>query len=110
MCHWKKRQSRVPKPHSDARETVWPARLEFWRVLSAIALFPPVVEMSFLSGISMLLGAVWILAYNVGLLRRLRAPAALWRLSTAYVASNRFRTGLTLAMFALVEPLLANVQ
>jgi len=67
-----------------------------------IALFPPVVEMSFLSGVSMLLGAVWVLAYNVGLLRRVRAPAALWRLSTAYVASNRFRTGLTLTMFALV--------
>ena len=28
--------------------------------------------------------------------------AALWRLSTAYVAANRFRTGLTLTMFALV--------
>jgi putative ABC transport system permease protein len=65
-------------------------------------LFPPVVEMSFLSGVTMLLGAVWVLAYNVGLLRRLRPPAALWRLSTAYVASNRFRTGLTLTMFALV--------
>jgi putative ABC transport system permease protein len=67
-----------------------------------LTLFPPVVEMSFLSGISMLLGAVWILAYNVGLLRLVRVPAALWRLSTAYVASNRFRTGLTLTMFALV--------
>jgi putative ABC transport system permease protein len=50
----------------------------------------------------MLLGAVWVLAYNVGVLRRIRIPAALWRLSTAYVASNRFRTGLTLTMFALV--------
>jgi putative ABC transport system permease protein len=67
-----------------------------------VALFPPVVEMSFLSGVSMLLGAVWVLAYNVGLLRRVRVPAALWRLSTAYVAANRFRTGLTLTMFALV--------
>jgi putative ABC transport system permease protein len=67
-----------------------------------IGLFPPVVEMSFLSGVAMLLGAVWVVAYNVGLLRRLRAPAAMWRLSTAYVAANRFRTGLTLTMFALV--------
>ena len=67
-----------------------------------LSLFPPVVEMSFLSGITMLLGAVWVLAYNVGILRGLRAPAALWRLSTAYVAANRFRTGLTLTMFALV--------
>ena len=67
-----------------------------------VSLFPPVVEMSFLSGVAMLLGAVWVVAYNVGLLRRLRAPAAMWRLSTAYVAANRFRTGLTLTMFALV--------
>jgi putative ABC transport system permease protein len=67
-----------------------------------VSLFPPVVEMSFLSGVAMLLGAVWVLAYNVGMLRHLRVPAALWRLSTAYVAANRFRTGLTLAMFALV--------
>jgi putative ABC transport system permease protein len=67
-----------------------------------VSLFPPVVEMSFLSGVSMLLGAVWVLAYNLGVVRRLRAPAALWRLSTAYVAANRFRTGLTLTMFALV--------
>ena len=36
------------------------------------------------------------------LLRELRAPFAMWRLSTAYVAANRFRTGLTLTMFALV--------
>ena len=76
------------------------ALIGFW--LLPLGVFPPVVEMSFLSGISMLLGAVWVLAYNVGLLRRIRAPAALWRLSTAYLASNRFRTGLTLTMFALV--------
>ena len=67
-----------------------------------VSIFPQVVEMSFLSGVTMLLGAVWVVAYNVGLLRRLPAPSGLWRLSTAYVAANRFRTGLTLAMFALV--------
>ncbi|MBV9169733.1 MAG: ABC transporter permease [Chloroflexi bacterium] len=74
-----------------------------WWVLP-IRLFPPVVEMSFLSGVTMLLGAVWVLAYNVGILRRLRLGAGrgMWRLSTAYVAANRFRTGLTLTMFALV--------
>src|SRR5579859_2664069 len=67
-----------------------------------VSIFPQVVEMSFLSGVTMLLGAVWVVAYNVGLLRRLPAPSGLWRLSTAYVAANRFRTGLTLTMFALV--------
>jgi putative ABC transport system permease protein len=76
------------------------ALIGWW--LLPFAPLPPVVEMSFLSGVSMLLGAVWVLAYNVGVLRRIRAPVALWRLSTAYVASNRFRTGVTLTMFALV--------
>jgi putative ABC transport system permease protein len=66
------------------------------------SLFPPVVEMSFLNGVGMLLGAVWVVAYNVGIVRRPRIRGVLWRLSAAYVASNRFRTGLTLAMFALV--------
>jgi putative ABC transport system permease protein len=76
------------------------ALIGWW--LLPITLFPSVVEMSFLSGVSMLLGAVWVLAYNVGFLRRMRGRLPLWRLSTAYVASNRFRTGLTLTMFALV--------
>ncbi len=76
------------------------ALIGWWLV--PISLFPPVAEMSFLSGVSMLLGAVWILAYNVGLIRRLRFARPLWRLSTAYVGANRFRTGLTLTMFALV--------
>jgi putative ABC transport system permease protein len=76
------------------------ALITWW--LLPISLFPSVVEMSFLSGVSMLLGAVWVLAYNVGLLRAVRGRLALWRLSTAYVAANRFRTGLTLTMFALV--------
>ena len=76
------------------------ALIGWW--LLPIPLFPSVVEMSFLSGVSMLLGAVWVIAYNVGLLRGVRGRLALWRLSTAYVAANRFRTGLTLTMFALV--------
>jgi len=76
------------------------ALIVWW--LLPLAIFPPLVEMSFLSGIAMLLGAVWVVAYNIGLLRGTRTGAALWRLSTAYVATNRFRTGLTLAMFALV--------
>ncbi len=75
--------------------------LTVWWALP-LAFFPPFVEMSFLGGVSMLLGAVWVIAYNVGLLRGRRTGMALWRLSTAYVAANRFRTGLTLAMFALV--------
>ena len=48
------------------------ALIGWW--LLPLSLFPTVVEMSFLSGVSMLLGAVWVLAYNVGLLRSLRIP------------------------------------
>jgi len=81
--------------------TVAGLALIVWWMLP-VSLFPAAVEMSFLSGVTMLLGAVWVVAYNVGLLRGLPAPSGLWRLSTAYVAANRFRTGLTLAMFALV--------
>jgi putative ABC transport system permease protein len=76
------------------------ALIGWW--LIPLSPFPRLVEMSFLSGVSMLLGAVWVIAYNVGILRRIHTPAALWRLSTAYIAANRFRTGLTLTMFALV--------
>jgi putative ABC transport system permease protein len=74
-----------------------------WLARAGLPVFPSAVEMSFLGGIAMLLGAVWVIAYNVGLLRVLRrASTPLWRLSTAYVSSNRFRTGMTLAMFGLV--------
>lgn len=73
------------------------------RLVPRVPLFSSdAVEMNFLGGVSILLGAVWVLACNVGFARRLALSAPLWRLSTAYVASNRFRTGLTLTMFALV--------
>src|SRR5207237_10380434 len=62
-----------------------------------ISLFPPVVEMSFLSGVAMLLGSVWVIAYNVGLLRRRGAPLALCRASTAYDGRQRARTARTCA-------------
>lgn len=67
-----------------------------------VPVFPPTLELSFLSGLSMLLGAVWLIAYNMGLLRALRGRVPLWRVSVAYLAVHRFRTGLTLAMFGLV--------
>ena len=72
------------------------ALIGWW--LLPLSLFPPVVEMSFLSGVSMLLGAVWVLAYNVGMLR-LRMPRAqpvegrMWRLSTATSRPTGFAPG-----------------
>lgn len=100
VARWLLRRAGLRGPERVVFTLAGIALIGWW--LLPVSLFPPVVEMSFLSGVTMLLGAVWVLAYNVGLLRRLRAPAALWRLSTAYVAANRFRTGLTLTMFALV--------
>lgn len=79
----------------------WSVPPEWFRRVG-LPVVPRVVEMSFLAGVAMLLGAVWLLAYNVGVLRRLRGGASAWRLSTAYVATYRFRTGMTLAMFGLV--------
>ncbi len=73
-----------------------------WLRALHVPAFPATLEIVFLSGMAMLLGAVWLVAYNAGLLRLLRGGGSLWRLSTAYVASHRFRTGLTLAMFGLV--------
>jgi putative ABC transport system permease protein len=100
LARWLLLRVGLPGPERVVFTLAGLALIGWW--LLPVSLFPPVAEMSFLSGVTMLLGAVWVLAYNVGILRALRGRAALWRLSTAYVATNRFRTGLTLAMFALV--------
>jgi putative ABC transport system permease protein len=63
-----------------------------------------------LSGIMIVVGATWTIMYNAdpllaGLSRslgRIRALAPVLRLSMAYPLRNRFRTGVTLAMFTLV--------
>lgn len=81
--------------------TFWYLPVE-WLQFLGLPAFGRVLEMSALSGMAMLLGAVWVVAYNVGLLRLIRGGASLWRLSTAEVAAHRFRTGMTLAMFGLV--------
>ena len=63
-----------------------------------------------LSGIMIVLGATWTIMYNADLLLaalsrslgRIRALAPVLRMSMAYPLRNRFRTGVTLAMFTLV--------
>jgi putative ABC transport system permease protein len=80
----------------------WGAPVAWLRALH-LPVYPRTPDMSFLAGLGLLLGAVWVIAYNVGLLRLAgRSGGLLWRLSVAYTAANRFRTGLTLAMFGLV--------
>ena len=68
------------------------------------------IEMFFISGIAMVAAAVWTVMYNADLLLRfltfITRPAGKLRpvlmTAVAYPMSAKFRTGLTLAMFALV--------
>jgi putative ABC transport system permease protein len=68
------------------------------------------MEMFFLSGMVMVLGAVWVVIYNLNallgiltaVLSRLKGVVPALRTALAYPMQNRTRTGLTLAMFSLV--------
>ncbi|MBM4445087.1 MAG: FtsX-like permease family protein [Chloroflexi bacterium] len=68
------------------------------------------IEMFFLSGMIMVLGAVWVVIYNLNallgiltaVLSRLKGVVPALRTALAYPMQNRGRTGLTLAMFSLV--------
>ncbi|MCH8186798.1 MAG: ABC transporter permease, partial [Chloroflexi bacterium] len=89
--------------------------LAFWSLPSDA--FPDVIadlqgdfDMMFVSGIFMVAAAVWTVMYNADLLLRALAfvtarfghlrPVLV--MAVAYPMSNKFRTGLTLAMFSLV--------
>jgi len=68
------------------------------------------LEMFFLSGIMLVIGAVWTVIYNLDLLLavvvrlfgRIRNLPPLLKIAVSYPMQNRFRTGITLAMFSLV--------
>jgi putative ABC transport system permease protein len=68
------------------------------------------IEMFFLSGIMVVIGAVWTTVYNADLITaflvflfgNVRGLASVLRTAVAYSMNNRFRTGMTLAMFSLV--------
>ncbi|HUU62525.1 MAG TPA: FtsX-like permease family protein [Dehalococcoidia bacterium] len=68
------------------------------------------MEMFFLSGIMLVIGAVWAVIYNsdlliaamVGLFGRIRGLAPVLKIAVSYPLQNRFRTGITLAMFSLI--------
>jgi len=68
------------------------------------------IEMFFIAGMMMVLGAVWVVSYNLDIilrilvvtLGRLKSAAPVLRSAMAYPMKNRLRTGLTLAMFSLV--------
>jgi putative ABC transport system permease protein len=67
-------------------------------------------EMLFISGIMLVTGAVLVIMYNTDLILRFillilgRSPrfAPVLRMAIAYPLSNRFRTGMTIAIFAVV--------
>jgi putative ABC transport system permease protein len=68
------------------------------------------MDLFFVAGLSLVLGAIWLLVFNLELLSglagragaRLRGGALLLRTSLAFPTHHRFRTGMTVAMFGLV--------
>jgi len=68
------------------------------------------MEMFFISGIMMVIGAVWVAIYNsdlllaaaVAIFGRIRGLAPVLKIAFSYPMQNRFRTGMALAMFSLV--------
>jgi putative ABC transport system permease protein len=71
---------------------------------------PRSMDVFFLAGLCLVLGAVWLLVFNLDLLvaivRRLWAPSRsatlVARVAFSYPVAERFRTGMAVAMFALV--------
>ncbi|MHB0977468.1 MAG: FtsX-like permease family protein [Candidatus Aquicultorales bacterium] len=68
------------------------------------------IEMFFTSGVSIVTGAVWAVMYNsdillalvVAVFGRLKGLPPLLKIAVNYPMRNRFRTGMALAMFALI--------
>ncbi len=68
------------------------------------------IEMFFISGIVLVIGAVWVVIHNsdwllkavLRVLGPVRGLVPVLRIAVAYPMQNRFRTGMTLAMFSLV--------
>jgi len=68
------------------------------------------IEMFFISGIMLVIGAVWAIMYNSDILLafllrlfgRVKGLAPVLKTAVSYPMQNRLRTGMTLAMFSLV--------
>jgi putative ABC transport system permease protein len=68
------------------------------------------IDMFFIAGVMMVLGAVWVVIFNLDwimrvvtvVLGRFRSIVPALRTAVAYLWDNRVRTGMTLAMFSLV--------
>ncbi|MDP8923992.1 MAG: FtsX-like permease family protein, partial [Chloroflexota bacterium] len=81
-----------------------------WLQVTGLRPLPRSMDLFFVAGLSLVLGAIWLLVYNVEVLTRLvgivgmraRGGALLVRTALAFPAHHRFRTGMTVAMFGLV--------
>lgn len=68
------------------------------------------IEMFFVSGVSIVAGAIWAVMYNsdvllsivVAIFGRFKGLPPMLRIAVNYPMKNRFRTGMALAMFALI--------
>ncbi len=68
------------------------------------------IDMFFVSGMALVLGGTWVVMYNADVLLwlvtaalgRIRGLTPVLKMAVAYPLEHRFRTGVTLAMFALV--------
>ncbi|MCC6176517.1 MAG: ABC transporter permease [Chloroflexi bacterium] len=90
--------------------------LGYWLVPSDVLAFgrlrplPRNLDLFFLAGLSLVLGAVWLVVFNLDLLGRFvrwvteQAPGGglVARTALAFPTQHRFRTGMTVAMFGLV--------
>ncbi len=85
----------------------------WWLLPSGVLGLPDMeqgIEMFFISGIMLVIGAVWTVMYNsdlllyglVHVLGRVRGLAPVIKTAVTYPMQNRLRTGITLAMFSLI--------
>ena len=87
----------------------WLLPFDFWSNLGVPALNAG-AEMFFLSGLMMVLGAVWTVMYNIDILLGallvvfggIGHLAPMIKMAVTYPTQHKFRTGLTLSMFSLV--------
>ena len=91
------------------------ALIAFWLLPSSTweSLLPELdsgIDLFFISGIFLVLGGTWVVMYNADVVLgalsaafgRLRSLTPVLKMAVAYPMEHRFRTGVTLAMFALV--------
>jgi len=88
----------------------WMLPAEFLRNLLNLPDMTQGMEMFILSGVAIVAGAIWTVMYNsdillalvVNIFRRVKGMPPLLKIAVNYPMRTRFRTGMALAMFALI--------